>query len=547
LFISALLISISSIFALMVPHASATPFTCVWTGATDTHFNTAGNWSSCNSTVPQNGDTISFNMATAATYESPIDNNIVGLNVAGINITGAGSSNKSYVLSGNMLTLSGPITETQTSGQLWLGLDITLGVDITYTSGLGGTEFGPLTGHNIFDLSTHSFTLNISSYSVCPLTYMSDSLKGSGNVIMTAGNLYLAAPKDVYTGSVTVNDGDLDLVEGALGANNSVTVNGTSSVNLIGPNTNATFSSPITMNSTANPALTSFQGSVNACGGAGATRHTTTLSGALTLSKDTIFDGTNDINVTGTFTANGHTLSTKQGSGGSITTSAGTVETPAKTTTIAAGDNQTGVGEFAGNKETLILDGQRGSVGVAEGGILKGTGQADNLDVASGGTVAPGHSPGKLTVVTSLDLEAGSIYEAEIKNTTDFDQIAVTSAGGSVTVTDAILKGLIVDGFSIKANDTFKIIDNQTTSKVTGTFKDLPEGATFKISDGVFKISYIGGDGNDVVLTVVTVPTVANTGFKLLTSSPLAILAATLAITAGAYVISKRYATAKIK
>lgn len=32
-------------------------------------------------------------------------------------------------------------------------------------------------------------------------------------------------------------------------------------------------------------------------------------------------------------------------------------------------------------------------------------------------------------------------------------------------------------------------------------FKDLPEGAEITVDGAIFKISYVGGDGNDVVLT----------------------------------------------
>jgi len=39
---------------------------------------------------------------------------------------------------------------------------------------------------------------------------------------------------------------------------------------------------------------------------------------------------------------------------------------------------------------------------------------------------------------------------------------------------------------------------------VAGTFKNLPEWATFTVGTRVFQVSYHGGDGNDVVLTDVT-------------------------------------------
>ncbi|MCI0360105.1 MAG: Ig-like domain-containing protein, partial [Planctomycetaceae bacterium] len=54
--------------------------------------------------------------------------------------------------------------------------------------------------------------------------------------------------------------------------------------------------------------------------------------------------------------------------------------------------------------------------------------------------------------------------------------------------------------------DTFMIVANDGSDAVVGTFTGLPEGATFVASGGLFRISYVGGTGNDIVLTVVTPP-----------------------------------------
>src|SRR5262249_31904351 len=53
-------------------------------------------------------------------------------------------------------------------------------------------------------------------------------------------------------------------------------------------------------------------------------------------------------------------------------------------------------------------------------------------------------------------------------------------------------------------NQQFMIIDNQGPSPIVGTFAGLPEGQTFTASNNLtYKISYVGGTGNDVVLTQV--------------------------------------------
>ncbi len=51
-------------------------------------------------------------------------------------------------------------------------------------------------------------------------------------------------------------------------------------------------------------------------------------------------------------------------------------------------------------------------------------------------------------------------------------------------------------------NQQFLILDNQSATAIQGTFNGLAEGATFTGSNGqTYKISYVGGTGNDVVLT----------------------------------------------
>ncbi len=49
---------------------------------------------------------------------------------------------------------------------------------------------------------------------------------------------------------------------------------------------------------------------------------------------------------------------------------------------------------------------------------------------------------------------------------------------------------------------TFILIDNAGTDPINGTFAGLAEGAEFMILDRLVKITYSGGDGNDVAVTV---------------------------------------------
>jgi hypothetical protein len=57
-------------------------------------------------------------------------------------------------------------------------------------------------------------------------------------------------------------------------------------------------------------------------------------------------------------------------------------------------------------------------------------------------------------------------------------------------------------GVSPAVGDELVIIANDGSDPVIGTFNGLAEGATLTLANHALKISYMGGDGNDVVLRV---------------------------------------------
>src|SRR5207249_2927332 len=82
-----------------------------------------------------------------------------------------------------------------------------------------------------------------------------------------------------------------------------------------------------------------------------------------------------------------------------------------------------------------------------------------------------------------------------------FDQLNVN---GSVALSNALIN--VVLGFSPPIGASFLIINNDGTDPVIGTFSGLPEGAVLNVSGLAFRISYVGGSGNDVVLTRISPP-----------------------------------------
>ena len=150
------------------------------------------------------------------------------------------------------------------------------------------------------------------------------------------------------------------------------------------------------------------------------------------------------------------------------------------------------------------------------GATLGGTGTVGALTVQSGGTLAPGTSPGTLHT-SNLNLTSGATFTLEFAGTGagQFDQLAVT---GSVTLSGTIPLTLALGTFQPAPGTLFRIIDNDGTEPVSGggllswSGDALSEGGQFTVAGTgftrTFSISYAGGTGNDVVLTAV-IPEIA--------------------------------------
>jgi T5SS/PEP-CTERM-associated repeat protein/autotransporter-associated beta strand protein len=121
------------------------------------------------------------------------------------------------------------------------------------------------------------------------------------------------------------------------------------------------------------------------------------------------------------------------------------------------------------NSGALVIEGSLTdtAVTVASSAILGGSGTiSGNVTVQSGGTLAPGSSPGILTV-GSLDLQSGSITSMEINGLTpgtEHDQIVVNgnaSLDGSLNLTY---------GYAPSDGDSFTLID---ADSITGDFSQI--------------------------------------------------------------------------
>ncbi len=142
----------------------------------------------------------------------------------------------------------------------------------------------------------------------------------------------------------------------------------------------------------------------------------------------------------------------------------------------------------------------------ASGATAKGIGVVDgSLTLNSGTGLAPGLSPGILNT-GDVSLLAGSTLNIELNSPyliagTDYDQLNVT---GTVTLGG----NLVLDGGAVapSGGEVLTIIANDGTEAVAGTFSGLAEGAAVSVNNFSAVVSYQGGDGNDVTLTVPVTP-----------------------------------------
>jgi hypothetical protein len=213
-------------------------------------------------------------------------------------------------------------------------------------------------------------------------------------------------------------------------------------------------------------------GTVNVLAGTGGTR-------SITLNSSGQFVNQGAFNLTGT------NLSVQAGGPSTFTNAAG------GTLTLWAG--------------TTLTD----TSAVANSGVIAGGGTIA-ASISGTGTIsphrinAPAIIPGQVTVNGNVSLGG---FIAKLNGTsagTQYDQLVVNgtvSLSGSLTVTL---------GYTPAPGDVLRIIDNDGTDPITGTFTGLPEGAAVTFGGRLFTISYTGGTGNDVTLTPGPLPAVSS-------------------------------------
>ena len=425
--------------------------TRTWSGAVDVNWNVAGNW--VEGSVPVAGDDLVF---PGAASNQSTSNNIPGVpTYRSIEVSGG-----TYSFSGGDLGLSDSLLFSAGSGtadfNLGIGLDSPFSAVLLDATGTGSLNLnGP-----VFSADNEGLDINSGAL-------------GTGNIGLAGGNSYLGATT-LHRGLLTVTNAQ------ALGSSGSGT-NILSVGSLVLAGDGLTIAEPLTLDE----AGAGGPGALIALG-------SNTLSGPIDLASDaTVNVSSPDVSLNLNGAIGGVGGLTKTGPGALTLANA---ETYTGATSVTAG--------------TLLVTGQNNATTgttVSGSGQIGGTGLTTLVGVNSGSSLAPGLTIG---IFSTLDLSfaTGSTFFEEIAGMTIGTQYDSVSVAGTVDLDSdngggATLSVALLGGFSPQPGESFTIVDNDGSDPIAGTFNGLPEGATFSAGGSTFRISYVGGDGNDVVVT----------------------------------------------
>jgi hypothetical protein len=171
-----------------------------------------------------------------------------------------------------------------------------------------------------------------------------------------------------------------------------------------------------------------------------------------------------------------------------------TVSNSGTVTLKAATDTLTGVTVTANSSGVI----NAGTLILSTNSPLLGNGGTINANVTSNQLTSPGSSPGRVTINGAYVQGATANFAIEINGLTVATQYDQLDVNGTV----ALSGNLTVSGsFVANLGDSITLIDNDGSDPVTGTFTNSPEGDIYTLNGRPLRLSYQGGDGNDVTLT----------------------------------------------
>jgi autotransporter-associated beta strand protein len=187
-----------------------------------------------------------------------------------------------------------------------------------------------------------------------------------------------------------------------------------------------------------------------------------------------------------------------------ISGSGSLTQTGAATTTLTGGA-VTYTGTTTVRKGTLAL---RGGATLGRSKAIRLTSRGSRLDAGAAGLRVATALSGQGTVkgsVTNDGVVAGGVTVAGAYTQGAKGELVLGARPLKVTGSSVRLAGgLDLSAAGTKPARKITVLDHTGRGRTTGTFKGLKEGARLKLAGTTYRVSYRGGDGNDVTLTATT-------------------------------------------
>jgi len=454
-----------------------------------------------------------------------------------VTITGTG---RFYTDVDTTLTLSGAISGT---GGLAKAGDGTLELsgENTYSGGTtisGGTlqvssdgNLGDGTGGLAIDGGTLAATASFSSERSVSITgaaafytaedatlSLSGAISGTGGLVKTGDGTLALSGTNGYQGGTTISGGTLEVSADAnLGAaSGGLAIDG----GTLAATASFTSGRSVTVTGaaafyTAADTTLTLSGAISGTGGL-----TKTGDGTLILTADASYAGTTTI-LAGTLQiGDGGTTGSVSGdivneanlvfNRSDSYTIAGNI-TGSGTLTLSGGGTATFGSSYAGEVKledatAVLVDGTTTTADfvIGDGGVLGGSATIGSLTANAGGTVAPGYSPGTLTVDGPVAFNAGSVYSVDVTPDGSHD---VISASGDVTLSSGASVEVVAADGAYDRQSSYTILT--TSGTVTGTFGSVSTNLaflrptlTYDTQNVYLGLVYTGGDFADYARTV---------------------------------------------
>ena len=220
-------------------------------------------------------------------------------------------------------------------------------------------------------------------------------------------------------------------------------------------------------------------------------------SGTVLLADRNLLVGTNNLNTTFSGVIEGSGRLVKNGTGMLTLTGANTYIGPTRVKAGVLTANNVS-GSATGTGSVFVDAGTLGGKGIIQGTVTIGTG------TGAGAFLVPSvdsNRPARLTITKILTFKPDSTYTYKLNtNNARADQVlakGITIESGAQFVFQPIGNGQLAIGTVLTP------ISNTSADPIAGTFANLPDGSIIIVGQNNFQVSYTGGDGNDLTLTVV--------------------------------------------